>query len=88
MTRPETFRCAWCGETKALKRTGRMPKFCSDACRKAPPTALAALANARHHLAAAQRSVEYYEVRLARYVAAIGAESDVAVSVRSSGRKR
>lgn len=44
-----------------------MPRFCSDQCRRAPLTAERALANARYHKAAAERTIAYYEEHLARY---------------------
>jgi len=71
--RPATFTCAWCGREKALARTGRPPKFCSDACRRAVPSAESALANARYHKAAAERQIAYYEEHLARYRRFVGA---------------
>lgn len=71
--RPPTFTCAWCGREKKLARTGRPPKFCSDACRRAVPTAEAALANARHHKQAAERTIAYYEEHLERYRRFVGA---------------
>lgn len=62
--RPATFRCTWCGKSKKLARTGRMPRFCSDWCRRAEPQARRSLEQARWDLERAQRNIERLEGQL------------------------
>lgn len=67
MSRPATFQCTWCGKTKALARTGRMPRFCSDWCRRQPVQAEFQLRNAIAHRDSAQRTIDYLTANLERY---------------------
>ena len=81
MSRPATFDCAWCGRTKELARTGRMPKFCSDYCRRQPVAAEQQLANAIYHRDSAQRMIDHLEANLKRYRDAGAAESNPPAAV-------
>lgn len=65
--RPATFVCAWCEAEKPLARTGRMPKFCSDYCRRQPEAAERALAQAVWQRDHAIRNVAFYSAKLERY---------------------
>lgn len=73
--RPATYRCAWCDAERPLKRTGRMPKFCSDYCRRQVTAAPEQLRNAQWKLQAAQREVERLTRLLDRYRHAGDAET-------------
>lgn len=62
--RPSHFRCAWCGKSKRLARTGRPPTYCSDWCRRAEPQAKRQLQQARWDLERAKRDIERLEGQL------------------------
>lgn len=80
MSRPATFDCAWCGTTKPLARTGRMPKFCSDYCRRQPVAAEFQLQNAVYTRDAAQRTIDRLTANLERYRALERPETDAGSS--------
>lgn len=59
--------CAWCNKVKPLARTGRLPRFCCDWCRRQPAIAESALIQARWQLESAQRTIAYLEDKLERF---------------------
>lgn len=81
MSRPATFRCAWCETEKTLARTGRMPRFCSDWCRRQPEAAQRQLEQARWQLESATRAIAFYEDKLRRYANAGAAETNPPAAV-------
>lgn len=85
MSRPATFTCAWCGREKTLARTGRMPRFCSDYCRRQPVAAEQQLQNAIYHRDSAQRMIDQLEANLQRYRDAGVAETIPPAAVARNG---